>query len=106
MTTIGGGGAGTFSSGAFSFVFLCDDEAFELFEDDEDEELLDDDELLELLDLDDCVSPDFSGFAGESFGPSMSSSNDLMQPLMSLLMSRSLLDPSPSKLVSIFDFFY
>lgn len=103
MTTTGGGGAGIFSSGAFSFVFLCDEVVFELFEDDEDDEL--DEDELELLDLDDCV-PDASGFAGDLLGPSISSSSDLMHPLMSLLMSRSLLDPSPSKLVSIFDFFY
>lgn len=83
---------------------MCEDEVFEDFDDDDEDESLDDEELELELDLDECVSPDASFFAVDFTGPSISSSNDLMQPLMSLLMSRSLLDPSPSKLVSIFNF--
>jgi hypothetical protein len=84
------------------FVFCVLDDAFELFDED-DEESLDDDELLELLDREDCVLPDGSEIF---FLPSMSSSSDLIQPLMSVLMSKSLLDASSgSRLVSILNFF-
>jgi hypothetical protein len=82
------------------FFVLCDD-AFELFDVDEEEESLDDELLLELLERDDCVLP---GASLDFEGPSMSSSSDFMQPLMSVLMSKSLLDPSPSSWVSIFNF--
>lgn len=96
---------GTLGSGGFSFDFLCDDDVFDDLDDDELEDELLDEELLELLDWEDCVSPPDVDFLAEDFGgPSMSSSNDFMQPLMSLLISRPLLDPSPSKLVSIFVF--
>lgn len=101
MTMAGAGTTGTLRSGGFSFDFLCDDEVFELLDDEEEDELLDEDELLELLERDDGV---LAFLAAASTGPSISSSNDFMQPLMSLLISRSLLDPSPSKWVSMFDF--
>lgn len=84
----------------FDFFVLCDDD-FELFDDEEEEESLDEELLLELLDRDDCVLP---GASLDFGGPSMSSSSDLIQPLMSVLMSKSLLEPSPSSWVSIFNF--
>jgi hypothetical protein len=103
MVTIAGGGstAITFGSGAFSFVFLCDEDVLEDFEVEDDDESLDEDELLLLLDLDDTVA---SLVVDIFTGPSISSSSDLIQPFMSGWMSRSLLEPSPSKLVSIFNF--
>jgi hypothetical protein len=73
------------------FLFLCDDD-LELFDDDDEELSLDDELLLELLDRELCVLP----VASFDFdGPSISSSNDLMQPFISGLMSKSLLEPSP-----------
>lgn len=108
-TILASGGSENFCSGTFSllavddddFLFLCDDD-FELFEEDEDEESLDEELLLELLDRDDCVLPAASL---DFLGPSMSSSNDFMHPFMSVLMSKSLLEPSPSSCVSIFNFY-
>lgn len=101
----GGGSITTFVSGTFSFDFLRDDDVFEDDFDDDEDESLDDDELLELLDLDDWSSPVAAFLPAGFTGPSISSSSDFMQPFMSLLISRSLLDPSPSKLVSIFNFY-
>lgn len=84
----------------FDFFVLCDDD-FELFDEEDEEESLDEELLLELLDRDDCVLP---GASLDFEGPSISSSRDFMQPLMSVLMSKSLLEPSPSSWVSIFNF--
>lgn len=89
--------SGTFSAAGLT-AFFFDDDALELFDVDEDDESLLLLELL-LLDLDECVSPDDAFFAA---GPLLrSSSSDFMQPLMSLLISRSVLEPSPSILLCL-----